>query len=101
MLCSGSANEAVAAVASLAEKPRAILADYHLDLGATGLEAIKAVRQALGVEIPAVVITADHSPEVQALLREACVPLFRKPLKAAALRSVVMHFVTSQRAAAE
>jgi len=101
VLCSGSANEAVAAVASLAEKPRAILADYHLDLGATGLEAIKAVRQALGVEIPAVVITADHSPEVQALLREACVPLLRKPLKAAALRSVVMHFVTSQRAAAE
>ena len=40
---------AKADVASLAEKPRAILADDHLDLGATGLEAIKAVRQALGV----------------------------------------------------
>jgi len=101
VVCTGSAEEAVAAVVSSADKPRAILADYHLDHGATGLDAIMAVRKALGVDVPAVVITADHSPEVQGLLRDAGVPLLRKPLKAAALRSVVMHFVTSQRAAAE
>jgi CheY-like chemotaxis protein len=77
-----------------------ILADYHLDRG-TGPQAVAVVRGLLGADIPAVVITADHSPEVQNELREAGIPLLRKPLKAAALRSIVMHFASSQRAAAE
>ena len=92
-----------AAVAELARRrivPDVVLADYHLD-HATGLDALAAVRAATGRQIPAVVITADRSPEVERLLREAGVAVLRKPLKAAALRSVITHYAAGRRIAAE
>jgi signal transduction histidine kinase len=98
--CASSAEEAGSILTDSGFRPRMILADYHLDRG-TGPQAVAVVRGLLGADIPAVVITADHSPEVQNELREAGIPLLRKPLKAAALRSIVMHFASSQRAAAE
>jgi Na+/proline symporter/signal transduction histidine kinase len=80
--------------------PDVILADYHLDLG-TGLEAIHALREQTGVSIPAIVITADHSPEVERRVRDAEIGLLRKPLKAAALRALITRSLQSRRAAAE
>ncbi|KUO53894.1 MAG: hybrid sensor histidine kinase/response regulator [Alphaproteobacteria bacterium BRH_c36] len=77
-----------------------ILADYHLDLG-TGLDAIHALRKAAAVPLPAIVITADHTPEVERLIRDSDVGLLRKPLKAAALRALMTRFLHSRRAAAE
>jgi Na+/proline symporter/signal transduction histidine kinase len=100
VMAASSAPEAIALLESSGRQPRVILADYHLDAG-TGPEAIAAVRAHLGSQVPAVVITADNSAEVQAELRDAGVPLLRKPLKAAALRSIMMHYATSQRTAAQ
>ena len=100
VISAASTEEAVAAIATRSTPPCVILADYHLDRG-TGLEAVAAVRRQAGIDIPAVIITADHSPEVQSLLRKAGLPVLSKPLKAAALRAVIMHFAASQRTAAE
>lgn len=100
VIAASNTTEAVTALERTRRVPCVVLADYHLDNG-TGLEAITAVRHHLGFEVPAVVITADNSPEVQSLLREAGVPVLSKPLKAAALRSIVMRYSASQRAAAE
>jgi Na+/proline symporter/signal transduction histidine kinase len=100
VLTAASAEEAVAVLRQSQRHPSVVLADYHLDRG-TGLEAIVAVRTHVGLDVPAVVITADQSPEVQGQLREAGVPLLRKPLKAAALRAIVMHYAALQRTAAE
>jgi len=79
-------------------KPDIILADYHLD-GATGVETVSAVRSALHAEIPAIIITADHSASVQRDVRASGYAILRKPLKAAALRAL-MHQLTWQRAVA-
>ncbi|HJU32235.1 MAG TPA: PAS domain-containing hybrid sensor histidine kinase/response regulator [Hyphomicrobiaceae bacterium] len=95
------ARNAVEAVARLAEtgtRPDVIVADYHLDHG-TGVEAVAAVRAALGAEPPAILVTADHSAEVQREVRLHGHPLLRKPLKAAALRAL-MYQLTWQRAVA-
>ncbi len=46
-----------------------------------------------------IVITADHSAEVQRAVRARGYALLRKPLKAAALRAL-MYQLTRQRAAA-
>jgi signal transduction histidine kinase/ActR/RegA family two-component response regulator len=78
--------------------PDIILADYHLD-GSTGLEAVAALRAGLHVEAPVIVITADHSAEVQRAVRARGYALLRKPLKAAALRAL-MYQLTRQRAVA-
>ncbi|HJZ45060.1 MAG TPA: NahK/ErcS family hybrid sensor histidine kinase/response regulator [Hyphomicrobiaceae bacterium] len=78
--------------------PDIILADYHLDDG-TGIETVAAVRAATRAEIPAIIITADHSAAVQREVRARGYALLRKPLKAAALRAL-MHQLTWQRAVA-
>jgi len=80
------------------QPPDIILADYHLDDG-TGTGAIAALRAASRVQIPAIIITADHSAEVLREVRLKGHALLRKPLKAAALRAL-MHQLTWRRAVA-
>ncbi len=83
-----SIKEAVEAVKQLEEHPDIILADYHMN-DETGLEAIKAIREELQKKIPAVIITADHSPEVTIEVRSQDVQILRKPLKPAQLRALM------------
>lgn len=80
--------------------PDIVLADYHLDLG-TGLDAIHALRSRYGASLPAIVITADHTPEVERLIRDSSVGFLRKPVKAAALRALMNRSLQGHRAAAE
>ncbi len=68
--------------------PDIVLADYHLE-DETGLGAVSAIRDALGYNVPAVIITADRSPEVQELVRGQGLQILRKPLRPAALRAVM------------
>jgi Na+/proline symporter/signal transduction histidine kinase len=90
--------EAVARLRAAATEPDVILADYHLD-GTTGLEAVRSLNTVLKTAPPVIVITADHSAEVQRAVRAQGYALLRKPLKAAALRAL-MHQLTRQRAVA-
>ncbi len=92
------ADEAIECLRESTRKPDIILADYHLDEG-TGMEAVAAVRAVLGVQVPTIIITADHSAEVQRAARQRGHALLRKPLKAAALRAL-MHQLTWQRSVA-
>jgi CheY-like chemotaxis protein len=89
----------LALLRDLPEAPHIILADYHLDDG-TGLDAVAAIRTAIQADIPAVIISADMSIEVQREIRHRGLLHLRKPLKAGALRSILMQFVL-RRAAAE
>jgi Na+/proline symporter/signal transduction histidine kinase len=69
-------------------QPDLVLSDYHLDLG-NGIDAVQAVRVRLGVSVPAVILTADASPEVQRAARDYGCAVLRKPVRAAALRALV------------
>ena len=96
-----TAKNAADAIAQLSERgarPDIILADYHLDDG-TGVDAVTMVRAAAGSQPPVIVITADHSAEVQREVRLRGYGMLRKPLKAAALRAL-MYQLTWQRAVA-
>lgn len=66
-----------------------ILADFHLGSGITGVDIVSTVRAAAGRTIPAVVATADHTVEVQALIEAADCMLMHKPVKPAQLRSML------------
>ena len=79
-----SVEEALEATESLSSPPELIIADYHLDRG-TGLDAINALRQRLGSVIPAIIVTADHSPELRDRLNAQSIALLWKPVKAEAL----------------
>ena len=60
----------------------------HLD-GETGLEAIVRLRARLGRDIPAVLVTADRSAGVRQAAALLDVPVVNKPVKPAALRSIL------------
>ena len=83
--------------------PALIVADYHLDDGATGLEAIAAVRAAVGRPVPAVVVTADRGEAVRCAVEDAGHEITRKPVRPAALRAVMNRALLrgGNRAAAE
>ncbi|NJR41770.1 MAG: response regulator [Akkermansiaceae bacterium] len=100
VLTAESADRALRIIESEPVPPDAVLADYHLDRG-TGVDAILAIRARAGLEIPAVVITADHTVEVQREIRRLGFALLRKPLKAAALRAVLGQIVVRRAIAAE
>jgi CheY-like chemotaxis protein len=98
--CSVATADGLAdALASLAVRPDVIIADYHLDEG-DGLAAIAALRERLGYLTPAILATADRSPEVRRAAAAAEVALLNKPLKPAPLRAQLTRCL-ALRAAAE
>jgi len=79
-------------ITSKAYRPGLVLADYHLDRGETGLEAVLRLRSAYGADLPAVVITADHTAEVAGLVAPHC-DILRKPVRPAELRALMHHLL--------
>jgi PAS domain S-box-containing protein len=91
-----SAAEAHRALAGAA--PDLILADYHLDDGEVGLDAIASLRAAAGTTVPAVIITADYSDQLQACAQAAECHVLNKPVRRGKLRSLVAHLLSSRSA---
>ncbi|MCW8997238.1 MAG: hybrid sensor histidine kinase/response regulator, partial [Kangiellaceae bacterium] len=69
--------------------PDIMLVDYQLDHGRTGLEFITEIRQKTGIEIPAIIVTANHSRELEEELKEQDIKLLHKPVKPAVLRATM------------
>jgi CheY-like chemotaxis protein len=80
--------------------PDIVLADYHLD-GENGLDAIARLRSVYGSETAAILVTADRSTEVRAAAASMDVPVINKPVKPAALRSLITRMRQMTPAAAE
>jgi CheY-like chemotaxis protein/two-component sensor histidine kinase len=78
--------------------PDVIIADYHLDSG-DGVAAIKAVRERFGRSTPAILVTADRSPEVRDEAARADVVVMNKPLKPAPLRAQLTRYSAMREAA--
>ena len=74
--------------ASALAQPDLILADYHLD-GETGLDVVAHLRRHYREAIPAVLVTADRTSEVRMAAAELDVPVINKPVKPAALRTMM------------
>lgn len=83
-----SLTEAEVQIADLGLGPDVILADHQLDDGATGLQAIAALRAAHG-DIPALLVTADHGPALAEQAERAGVLVMTKPLALRRLRRVL------------
>jgi Na+/proline symporter/CheY-like chemotaxis protein/nitrogen-specific signal transduction histidine kinase len=103
--CTVTTAESLAACAgmgpdSLTARPDAIIADYHLGDG-TGIEAIACIRALWKESIPALMVTADRSPEVRGAADCDGVALQHKPVRPAALRAWLTQLAAASRAAAE
>ena len=76
--------------------PDIIVADYHLDGNDVGIAAIEAVRAILP-GVPALVVTADHSPETLKAVRASEALLLQKPVPPGRLRASVSHLLAKER----
>lgn len=88
-LVAGSGQGAIDMLSHLARGPDVIIADYHLDDGATGVAEIDRIRQAMNCQVPGIIITADHSPAIQNVVKQKGFWLLKKPLNPAQLRSLL------------
>lgn len=74
-------------------KPAIVLADFHLDDGICGLDAVKRIRVLQNEDIPAILITADRTNETaEAAQKEGC-ELLHKPVKPAELSALMQHLL--------
>lgn len=73
--------------------PAIILADYHLDEGASGLDAVRQIRDLKGHDIPAILITADRTSETADAAKASNCEVLHKPVKPAELRALMQHLV--------
>jgi CheY-like chemotaxis protein len=97
------AESAAAVEALVAAGPPAldaVIADYHLDDG-TGLAAIATLRAALGREVPALLVTADRTPDVRAEAERGNIAVQTKPVRPASMRAWLTQFSALAREAAE
>lgn len=69
--------------------PDILIVDYQLDQDKTGLEYIQLLREKVGKNIPAIIVTADHSSLVEDEVLRQGHKLLYKPLKPAVLRATM------------
>ncbi len=80
------------AVATLAQKPDIVITDYRLRGGVKGTDIVHQINDLLELPCPAIVVTADTSPDLIAGIRRQGFPVLIKPVSPPGLR-VIMHNV--------
>jgi len=78
--------------------PDVLIADYHLDHGENGIALISTLRQQAG-GLPAILLTADRSPEVREAAAALDIHVLNKPLKPGALRALLAQWRATRLAA--
>jgi len=88
-----SLEQAIEFIDQNGELPDIMLADYHLDDQASGLDAMDALRQRYQFEIPGVLITADTRKELVEEVEGKNYRYMAKMIRPAALRAVISSLV--------
>ena len=84
-----SVHEAIEALDNLQSIPAVVIADYHLNNGETGIEAISALREICGKSIPAIVITADRTQRLRQEATRLGILLLHKPVRSEELAATI------------
>jgi CheY-like chemotaxis protein len=99
VITAASFEEAQGALDLALITPEVIIADYHLDAGHDGLDAIRRLRASLSPDHPAILLTAERSLAVRHQAIAAGVHVLHKPLKPAALRALLAQWRATRVAA--
>jgi CBS domain-containing protein len=76
--------------------PDFVLVDYHLSDQSNGLDLMSHLDNILATRLPAIVITADRSSELEEAVKERNYGLLRKPIRPAALRALMNNMLKTQ-----
>ncbi|MBL8556606.1 MAG: hybrid sensor histidine kinase/response regulator [Phenylobacterium sp.] len=80
--------------------PDLVICDYRLRDGESGLEAVRKVRASVGVDVPAIIVTGETSPERLRQAQDSGHLLLHKPLSHARLRAAVTNLIRRKAAPA-
>lgn len=86
---SASVDEAIASLKETSQVPDGVIADYRLQDGQTGIEAISALRERFGEALPAIIITGDIDAQPLRDIQDSGIQLLHKPVPAAKYRAFV------------
>ncbi|WP_431856036.1 PAS domain-containing protein [Azospirillum sp.] len=89
VLAARSGDQALALLEKDGRRPRLLLSDYQLQHGRTGPEALIAIQERVGHDVPGVILTGDASPERLAEAERSGYRLLHKPVLPSELRKVV------------
>ncbi len=76
--------------------PDFVLVDYHLDDQSHGLQVMRHLDNILGTQLPAIVITADRTSELEEAVRARGYGLLLKPIRPAALRALMTNMLKTK-----
>lgn len=93
--CALSGSAALSEIKYSRSLPQIILADYHLDNGETGVEAVQNIHHHFRTDIPTIIITADQTNEIMQECHDLGYYVLNKPLKPAKLRVLLNHLVSA------
>ena len=97
VVSAASGAEIVERLGTGARVPDAIVCDYRLRSGETGMDVIAALRNEFNCDIPALLITGDTAQDrIQAIFSNA-LPVLHKPLQEQALRDALSQLLWASR----
>ncbi|WP_083280393.1 hybrid sensor histidine kinase/response regulator NahK/ErcS' [Pseudomonas citronellolis] len=70
-----------------------LIADYHLDDGCNGVDAVASINARRGAPLPALMITANYSNELKQQVRELGHTLMHKPVRPMKLKTALCHLM--------
>ncbi len=89
VITAADAEQAMKAFKGSKSKPDVMLVDYHLD-ESNGIDAVLKLRWRFRSIVPAVLITAERSPEVRDRATSEDIEILNKPIKPPALRALLV-----------
>ncbi len=93
VLSAGDGAEAEAVMKRQGATPDAIVCDYRLPEGETGIEVIRRLRNVAGADVPAALVTGDTAPERLREASDSGYALLHKPVQPAKLRLLIEHLL--------
>ncbi|MFK7861458.1 MAG: hybrid sensor histidine kinase/response regulator [Granulosicoccus sp.] len=71
--------------------PEIIVADQHLNNGERGTSVVRVIRQLIGRQVPAIIVTANPSERLWKMADQRQLDVMQKPVKPAQLRALLTH----------
>ncbi|MNR12967.1 two-component response regulator [compost metagenome] len=73
-----------------------LIADYHLDNGRNGVDAVAAINAQRRTPLAALMITANYSNELKQQVRELGHTLMHKPVRPMRLKAAISHLLGTE-----
>jgi signal transduction histidine kinase/CheY-like chemotaxis protein len=97
--CGETVESLIAALGEIERYPDQIVADLRLADSRSGIDAVRRLRDELGMPTPAIIVSGDTGSAAEREARDAGLMLLPKPVVASALQATAIALMTQQRVA--